>query len=113
MNIRGTTPIGVWDRTLVSSGSNLTTAEYEPFNVTFLDPDKDSVDVEAWWEDGGTVHKSWLRGKPRVHGGEFESTRYLENDNTLICESLFHPPNGTMANSFQPAFVKWRFEREE
>jgi hypothetical protein len=113
LNIRGTTPIGVWDRTLVSSGSDLTNAEYEPFNVTFLDPDKDSVDVEAWWEDGGTVHKSWLRGKPRVNGGEFESTRYLENDNTLICESLFHPPNGTNANSFRPAFVKWRFEREK
>jgi hypothetical protein len=113
LNIRGTTPIGVWDRTLVSSGSNLTNAEYEPFNVTFLDPDKDLVDVEAWWEDGGTVHKSWLRGKPRVNGGEFESTRYLENNNTLICESLFHPPNGTKANSFRPAFVKWRFEREK
>ena len=109
LKIRGTNPVGVWERTLVSSGSDLQSAKYKPFNVTFLDPDKDAVKVEAWWTRNGTVHKSWLRGKPR--GGEFESTRYLEDDkDVLVCESAFHP-NG--AKGFQPAFVKWRFEREK
>jgi hypothetical protein len=113
LTIRGRNPAGVWERTLVSSGSDLMNAEFEPFNVTFLDPDKDAVDVEAWWKDEGTVHKSWLRNKPRVHGGEFESTRYMEEDgdnDVLVCESVFHP-NG--AKGLRPAAVKWRFEREE
>ena len=112
LQIRGTSPVGVWERTLVSSGSDLCNADYEPFNVTFLDPDRDTVNVEAWWADNGTVHKSWLRGKPRVCGGEFESTRYLEPENdVLVCESVFHPNGAT--KGFQPAYVKWRFEREK
>ena len=98
--ITGTSPAGSWERILVSSGADWDHADYEPFNVTFLDPDADNVNVEAWRENNGTVHKSWLRGKPRVCGGVFESTRYLDDD-FLVCESVFHP-NGAQQD-FIPA----------
>jgi hypothetical protein len=110
LRIKGTNPVGVWERTLVSSGSDSYNEEYEPINSTFKDPDDETVYVESWWQDEGTVHKSWLRGKPRVCGGHFESTRYLEDEDILVCESVFHP-NGA-PKRFSPAVVKWRFRRE-
>eukprot|EP00550_Attheya_septentrionalis_P010853 CAMPEP_0198298972 /NCGR_PEP_ID=MMETSP1449-20131203/42866_1 /TAXON_ID=420275 /ORGANISM="Attheya septentrionalis, Strain CCMP2084" /LENGTH=289 /DNA_ID=CAMNT_0044000381 /DNA_START=144 /DNA_END=1009 /DNA_ORIENTATION=- len=85
--IRGTNPGGVWTRTLVSSGSDIHNAAFEPIIVEFPDPDKEMVQVESWWMNEGTCHKSWMRGKKRIKGGEFESTRYLESSEVLVCES--------------------------
>eukprot|EP00978_Attheya_sp_CCMP212_P025937 scaffold84390_cov36-Attheya_sp.AAC.1 len=81
--IRGTNPGGVWTRTLVSSGSDIHNATFEPIIVEFPDPDKEMVQVESWWMNEGTWHKSWMRGKKRIKGGEFESTRYLESPEVL------------------------------
>jgi hypothetical protein len=108
--LRGTNPGGVWTRTLVSSGSDIYNAMFEPIIVEFSDPDKEMVQVESWWMNKGTRHKSWMRGKKRVKGGEFESTRYLESPGILVCESVFHT-NG--AKGFEPANIQWRFQRVE
>lgn len=129
LSITGVTPIGEWVRVLVASGaeptnsnginannslSNKSNDNYEPIYTQFKDPDGDTVQVEAWWEQNGTVHKSWLRNKPRVMGGEFESTRYLEestNNNVLVCESVFHPPPNNL--KFQHVTVVWKFQRQK
>lgn len=109
LQIIGTTPAGNWARTLVASGADFQHQSFEPLNVTFQDPDKDKVHVESWWEGNGTIHKSWLRGKPRVCGGAFESTRFLSGG-ILHCESRFHP-NGA-PSKFRPGVVLWRFQKE-
>jgi hypothetical protein len=110
LSIAGETPIGRgWERVLVASGTDCDSDDYEPIFATFKDPDGDTVQVEAWWEENGTVHKSWLRNKPRVMGGEFESTRYLESENVLVCRAVFHPPPNNP--KFQPASVDWQFQR--
>ena len=95
----------------------------------FLDPDKEKVKVEAWWEENGTVHRSVLRNKPSVGGGEFETLRYLSTNkdgnatdddhgeastdhNILITESIFHPSESSIANGkFKPAHVRWEYTR--
>lgn len=121
LHFHGKTPVGSWERTLVSSGADADSSHFEPHQTNFLDPDKERVYVEAWWEEDGTVHKSWLRGKPRVEGGAFESTRYIEacpttGQDILVCESKFHPSKDHLndRNSrFQPAVVRWKYHREE
>eukprot|EP00980_Cylindrotheca_fusiformis_P028465 scaffold22602_cov154-Cylindrotheca_fusiformis.AAC.5 len=77
LQIIASNPVGNWNRTLVAS------TESSPKNVTIKDPDGDKVQVESWWEQDGRVHKSWLREKPRVKGGEFETARYMESDDVL------------------------------
>lgn len=101
-------PAGNWNRTLVASDIN------NPLNTTIVDPDKDTVNVEAWWEDNGTKHKSVLRGKPRVNGGVFETVRYLdkEDENVLVCESTFLPNESEgSSSSFKHGHIIWRFRR--
>lgn len=106
LEIIATNPAGNWNRTLVTSD------ESQPLNVTITDPDGDRVQVEAWWEENGTRHKSLLRGKPRVQGGVFETVRYLESDNLLVCESSFHPaPSSSM--KFEYGYVLWKFQRDQ
>lgn len=111
--ITGVSPVAKWGRTLVASGTEAGKLDYEPIFTSFRDPDGDLVQVEAWWENEGTVHKSMLRGKARVLGGEFESRRYLlpDDDSILVCESIFHPPPGDHPK-FQKDQVEWRFQRE-
>jgi len=111
-------PAGSWTRTLISSGasSDEQQAVFEPTIVTIRDPDSDLVTVESWWEQQGTVHRSVLKGKPRVEGGVFETLRYLENDDTLITESMFHPPppsdkKNRRSTGFRPGYVRWKFRR--
>jgi hypothetical protein len=114
LDIFATNPAGNWNRTLVTSGADSDQDVFEPMNVTMRDPDGDMVEVEAWWEEGGTVHKSWLRGKPRVQGGEFETARYLESKDVLICDSKFHPsPTAPASKKFRFAHIVWRFQRIE
>lgn len=93
--IQGTNPRGVWTRTL-----------YTDKVVEIETADKESVEAEAWWE--GNVHHSWLRGVSKYGGGDFESRRYLEDANTLACESVFHPRN---RDEKEVASVVWKFTR--
>lgn len=127
--ITGITPVTQWKRTLVASGTTKSSShegnenkddDYQPVYTSFCDPDGDMVQVEAWWEDQGTVHTSILRNKPRVLGGMFESKRYLDpnsNGHILICQSTFYPSethgNYTAASShkFHKDQVTWEFER--
>lgn len=106
LEITGTSPVGSWKRTLIASEAS------NPVLTSFPDPDNHVVTVEAWWQQQGTVHESWLRNKPSVKGGEFETKRYLESDNVLICESWFHPNPKDTSGQFRPGYVKWRFDRE-
>lgn len=105
LQIVASNPAGDWNRTLVASAE-------PPKNVTIKDPDGDKVQVEAWWEQGGKVHKSWLREKPRVKGGTFETSRYFESDDVLVCESFFHP-NPSGPSEFKYGHVVWKFKREK
>mmetsp|Transcript_12497 Transcript_12497/g.34693 ORF Transcript_12497/g.34693 Transcript_12497/m.34693 type:complete len:338 (-) Transcript_12497:145-1158(-) len=122
LSITGTTTIGQgrgWERVLVASGATATNANknsdesFEPIYTTFADPDGDMVSVEAWWENDGRNHKSWLRNKPRVQGGEFETTRYLHPDDPdlLICEAAFHPAPDCGNKKLKESAVKWTFAR--
>lgn len=104
LEIVATNPAGNWNRTLIASD------ELNPFNVTITDPDGDQVQLESWWEDGGTRHKSFLRGKPNVNGGMFETIRFLESDDILICDSSFHPSPSTTPK-FKHGRVIWKFQR--
>jgi hypothetical protein len=97
LELDGQTPAGSWKRCLISSGAEPSQQnDYQVEYAEFLDPDKEMVQVEAWWEDQGRVHRSILRNKPTVQGGEFETLRYLmsdddddaQNDNNTKGESL-------------------------
>ena len=105
LEITANNPAGNWKRTLVASDKS------QPLNTTITDPDGDQVVVEAWWEENGTSHKSLLRGKPRVQGGVFETVRYLESNDVLVCESSF-VPNPDNLSKFKYGFVTWKFQRE-
>jgi hypothetical protein len=130
LTMTSTNPAGTWSRTLVSSGADNTVNNKDEYDVVLseiIDPDKESVTVESWWDDHGTVHRSVLRGKSRVHGGTFETLRYLEKndpsssrdavmdegnkvDDILIVESFFHP--SPESQGFRNGHVQWRYERE-
>lgn len=100
LQITATNPAGNWDRTLVYNET-----------LSIKDPDGDLVTVESAWEDEGKVHRSWLRNKPRVHGGVFDTRRYLDSDvDELVCESQFIPATGS-EDRFKFGHVIWRFER--
>lgn len=100
--IRGRNVRGVWERTLVSSTSD------DPVLKPIVSADDEKVQAEAWWEKGGTVHRSWLRGVQKYGGGAFESKRYLEdNGKVLVCESTFHPND----EAREKASMTWRFKR--
>jgi hypothetical protein len=108
--IRGRNVRGLWERTLTASGADQSSDEFTPLLTYIITADAEKVEAEAWWEDNGTVHRSWLRGVTKYGGGEFESKRYLEDDgNTLVCESTFHPADP----SREKAQVRWRFQRAE
>ena len=118
--VRGKNPRGVWERTLVASGfpdfdthSDLTErVHYQHKKITVETADAEAVEAEAWWEEGGTVHRSWLRGGRRYGGGDFESYRYLEEGSDgqiLVCRSIFHPND----KSKPRAEVLWRFRRDK
>lgn len=110
VTIKGVNLRGVWDRTLIASGSDYSSHhnpdEDEHLRVPLVTADKEQVQSEAWWEMNGTVHVSWLRGVKKYGGGDFESRRFLENGN-LICQSVFHPN----AVDKEKATIRWVFER--
>jgi hypothetical protein len=109
--IRGRNVRGIWERTLTASGADRASVngEYTPVQTVIITADAEAVQSEAWWEQEGTVHRSWLRGVTKYGGGEFESKRYLEDGgNVLVCESTFHPADP----SREKAHVTWRFQRQ-
>lgn len=109
LEIIATNPAGNWNRTLTTSNRAL------PINVTITDPDGDKVQIEAWWADEGTKHTSILRGKPNVEGGYFETVRYLESNEVLVCEAKFYPPSPSSSTTkdFYYGHVIWKFQRDK
>lgn len=107
--IRGINARGVWERSLIASGPDGTSSsEYEPKVRTVVTADAESVEAEAWWEDHGRSHISWMRGVSKYGGGDFESKRYLEaNGKVLVCESAFHPQD----KARQEVRLTWKFAR--
>jgi hypothetical protein len=106
--IRGTNARGVWERTLVSSGADKISSEFTPLKVPIVTADDERVQAESWWEDNGTVHRSFMLGLNKYGGGDFESKRYLEKDGkVLVCESIFHPRD----KERDDVKVTWRFLR--
>lgn len=116
--IRGTNARGVWERNLTASGADEhNDGVYAALSTPLVTADQELVLAEAWWEDLGTVHRSWLRGVTKYGGGDFESKRYLQNSegdktakdsDVLVCESTFHPKR----NSRKAARITWRFLRK-
>jgi len=113
LSIKGKNLRGVWDRTLLASGSDLDVEHRENdvhMKIPLVTADKENVEAEAWWENNGTVHRSWLRGIKKYGGGDFESRRYLiDGGKKLVCESEFHP----QARDKENAVITWIFERIE
>lgn len=113
--IKGTNTRGVWERTLHASGSDFDVhiedyEDYEHRTVPIVTADSEKVEAQAWWEDEGMVHVSWLRGGKKYGGGDFYSRRYLQDDgNVFVCETVFHPRD----ESREEATVTWTFEREK
>lgn len=104
--IRGRNVRGVWERTLTTSGSDEANTHVAPLYVPIVTIDGEKVLSEAWWENKGTVHHSWIRGVTKYGGGDFEARRYLEQDGMgLVCETTFHPNNKKQ----EKARITWRF----
>ena len=112
--IKGTNVRGSWERTLEASETNVdATTSQHAVEGHVLKPmttaDDEEVEVASWWEENGTVHKSWVVGGKKYGGGDFENKRYLINDgNILVCESIFHPNEAGR----EKASVTWRFLKE-
>ena len=115
--LKGTNPKGAWERTLFSSGypdfdteaHHKEGEDYSHSKSSIKTADAEDVDAEAWWEEQGTKHRSWLRGGKKYGGGDFESLRYLEEGGSvLVCESFFHPKDPKK----KTAAVTWRFQRD-
>jgi hypothetical protein len=114
--IKGTNVRGSWERTLEASETSAsadgdTTQHAVEGHVLkpMVTADEEEVEVASWWEENGTVHKSWVVGGQKYGGGDFENRRYLtDNGNILVCESIFHPNE----EGREKAYVKWRFLKE-
>lgn len=113
--IRGRNIRGVWERTLLASEGVVRGSDGNPKHerTPIKTADDEPVEAEAWWEDDGRVHRSWLVGATNYGGGDFESKRYLERgldgSDILVCESTFHPKD----TAREKASVTWRFKRQE
>ena len=105
--IRGTNVRGIWDRVYISSGADSEEGEYERVQVPVMTADSEQVEAEAWWEDHGQTHVSWLRGVKKYGGGAFESRRYLDDEGVYVCESTFHPEDTSKDRSS----LVWRFRK--
>jgi hypothetical protein len=109
-NIRGT-----WDRTLVASGTTKFSDDYEPLVATIPTVDQELVKAEAWWEDEGTSHISWMRGVTMYGGGSFYSKRYMEekahpnDEDVYACYSFFEFNDPKKENNV----LTWRFRRRK
>ena len=102
---------GVWERTLTASGPVRDNQQFEPILTPIQTADGEEVLAEAWWEENGTVHHSWLRGGgKRYGGGSFESRRYLQDGGeSMVCESIFHPNDPRR----EKPTMTWKFRRAQ
>lgn len=107
IRIKGTNPRGIWTRDLVSSGACSSETSFEKIITTIKTADGEDVSCEAWWGHDRKTHKSWMRGGKKWGGGDFESTRYLDDDGYLLCESVFHPSDPTREKSH----ITWKFKK--
>lgn len=115
--IKGINAKGIWQRTLISSGSDSDTTlspnsdgTYTHTRVPIVTADSEKVIAESWWENDGRVHVSWTIGVSKYGGGSFESKRYLENNGDVyVCESTFYPND---SKERDPSCLKWKFLRE-
>ena len=111
--IRGKNARGVWERTLTSCGmdhpeddDNDEPQPYTPIRTPIVTIDAEKVESEAWWEQNGTVHRSWIRGVTKYGGGDFEAVRYLDqNGQVFVCETTFHPNDPNL----EKPQVTWKF----
>ena len=107
-NVRGT-----WVRTLVASGSTKNCPDFEPLISPIKTVDQELAEAEAWWEDEGKSHVSWMRGVKMYGGGSFYSRRYFEekeheDDETVYaCEGFFEFNDPNKENNE----LTWRFRR--
>jgi len=114
LQIRGKNVRGTWDRTLVASGTTKKSDVCEPLIVPIQTVDQEMVQSEAWWEDQGKAHVSWMRGVSMYGGGSFYSRRYLEekeheDDETVYaCEGFFEFNDPKKENNE----LTWRFRRQ-
>mmetsp|Transcript_20244 Transcript_20244/g.46879 ORF Transcript_20244/g.46879 Transcript_20244/m.46879 type:complete len:185 (+) Transcript_20244:729-1283(+) len=109
LHIVGKNPRGVWERTLLASGATTGESDFTPLRHATVTGENEPVEAESWWEQGGTVHRSWMRGVTKYGGGDFESVRYLEqNGKVYVCESTFHHAQ----EGLEDARVTFRFLRE-
>jgi len=114
LQIRGKNVRGTWDRTLVASGTTKQSDLCEPLIVPIQTVDQEMVQSEAWWEDQGKAHVSWMRGVSMYGGGSFYSRRYLEekeheDDETVYaCEGFFEFNDPKKENNE----LTWRFRRQ-
>jgi len=109
--IRGKNARGVWERTLTASGADSDAAinDFTPVLTPIVTIDAEKVESEAWWENNGMVHRSWIRGVTKYGGGDFEAIRYLEQDGKVfVCETTFHPND---ARRDKPQ-VTWKFLKD-
>eukprot|EP00533_Pseudo-nitzschia_delicatissima_P004010 CAMPEP_0116095572 /NCGR_PEP_ID=MMETSP0327-20121206/9734_1 /TAXON_ID=44447 /ORGANISM="Pseudo-nitzschia delicatissima, Strain B596" /LENGTH=451 /DNA_ID=CAMNT_0003587247 /DNA_START=290 /DNA_END=1642 /DNA_ORIENTATION=+ len=87
--IRGKNIRGTWDRTLVASGSTTRSPDFEPLITPIPTVDQEIVQCEAWWEDQGKSHVSWMRGVTMYTGGSFYSKRYMEEKENENDEDVY------------------------
>lgn len=117
LHLKLSNPKGVWERQMLASGypdfntdDSKQRDSYMHTKIKIKTADGEDVDAEAWWEENGKKHRSFLRGGTKYGGGDFESVRYImegSTNNELICESTFHPTD----LSKEKAIVTWRFRR--
>lgn len=114
LRIRGKNVRGTWDRTLVASGTTLSEDDYTPLKSSIPTVDQELVEAEAWWEEEGKVHVSYMRGVTMYGGGSFVSRRYLEENDgddeesvVYACDSAFEFNDPKK----EPNQLTWRFRR--
>jgi hypothetical protein len=105
--VRGRNARGIWERTLVASGATETEKDFTPIHAPMKSADNEHVHSESWWENDGSKHRSWIRGVNKYGGGAFESVRYIDENDQLICESTFHPTDSKK----EKAKITWTFKR--
>jgi len=122
VTIKGKNPRGVWERSLVASGSDLENdGVFKSLSLPSVTADSEPVKADAWWENDGKIHVSWMRGGTKYGGGDFLSKRYLENETgaqdseIYVCDSTFYrlDPKTKLAQDKPTAYLKWKFRRED
>lgn len=111
LEILSTNPMGSWLRTIIASGSDLVNFKYNAFNSTIREPGGGTVEIQAWWEGQGKIHRSLLIGSARAAPGIFDSSRFIDDEGVLNCITIYRPISRHEEQHI-PNIV-WRFSRDE